>query len=32
MTDDEVHAIYTYLKSVKPVSNMVPNPITPDKM
>lgn len=32
LTNDDVHAIYTYLKSIKPVENIVPNPITPDKM
>lgn len=32
LTDDEVHAIFTYLKNIKPVKNIVPNPITPDRM
>lgn len=32
LTNDEVHAIFTYLKSIKPVNNIVPNPIMPDKM
>ena len=32
LTNDELHSIFTYLKSIKPVKNIVPNPITPDKM
>lgn len=32
LTDDEVHAIYSYIKTLKPVRNVVPEPITPDKM
>jgi mono/diheme cytochrome c family protein len=32
LTNEEVHAIFSYLKSIKPVKNIVPNPITPDKM
>lgn len=32
LTNDEIHAIFTYLKSLKPVKNIVPSPITPDKM
>lgn len=32
LTDEEIHAVFTYLKSIKPVKNIVPNPISPDKM
>lgn len=32
MTDEDVKAIYIYLKSIKPVNNAVPQPIAPDKM
>jgi Cytochrome c len=32
LTNDEIHSIFTYLKSIKPVKNIVPNPVTPDKM
>ena len=32
LTDEEVHAIFSYLKSIKPVNNIVPQPVTPDKM
>ncbi len=32
MVDTDVSAIYAYLKSIKPVKNLVPQPITPDKM
>ncbi|MBX2939798.1 MAG: c-type cytochrome [Ferruginibacter sp.] len=32
LSNDEVHAVYTYLRSIQPVKNLVPNPITPDKM
>ncbi len=32
MTDADVKAMFTYLKSIKPVKNLVPQPITPDKM
>jgi hypothetical protein len=32
MADADVKAIYAYLKSIKPVKNLVPQPITPDKM
>lgn len=32
LTNDEVHSIFAYLKSIKPVKNIVPSPITPDKM
>lgn len=29
MTDDEVKAVFAYLKSIKPISNIVPNPLPP---
>jgi hypothetical protein len=29
MTDDEIKAIFAYLKSIKPISNIVPPPIPP---
>jgi hypothetical protein len=32
LTDDDVNAIFMYLKSIKPVKNIVPPPVTPDKM
>lgn len=32
LPDEEVNAIFAYLKSIKPVKNIVPTPITPDKM
>lgn len=32
LTDDDVNLIFMYLKSIKPVRNIVPQPITPDKM
>ncbi len=32
LTDDEIHAIFSYLKSIKPVKNIVPSAISPDKM
>jgi hypothetical protein len=32
MTDEDVHAVFQYLKSTKPVRNLVPAPITPDKL
>ena len=32
MADADVKAIFAYLKSLKPVKNLVPQPITPDKM
>jgi len=32
LTDEDVHAIFMYLKSIKPVSNIVPQPVSPDKM
>ncbi len=32
LTDEDVNAIFMYLKSIKPVSNIVPQPVSPDKM
>jgi hypothetical protein len=32
MKNEDVEAIYTYLMSTKPVKNVVPAPITPDKI
>lgn len=32
LKDDDVKAIFAYLKSIKPVSNVVPAPIPPDEM
>jgi hypothetical protein len=32
LTDEDVNLIFMYLKSIKPVRNIVPQPITPDKM
>lgn len=32
MTDDDVKAIFTYLKSIKPVKNVVPLPVPPEKI
>lgn len=32
LTNDEIHSIFMYLKSIKPVKNIVPSPVTPDKM
>lgn len=29
MTDDEIKAIFSYLKSIKPISNIVPAPVPP---
>lgn len=29
MTDDELNAIFTYLKSIKPINNLVPQPVPP---
>jgi len=31
-TDQDLKAIYAYLKSIKPIRNEVPQPVTPDKM
>ncbi len=30
--DEDVHAIFTYLKSIKPVSNIVPAPLGPESI
>ncbi len=32
LADEDLHAMFMYLKSLKPVKNIVPQPITPDKM
>lgn len=32
MTDDEIRAIFTYLKSTKPIKNLVPAPLPPVSM
>jgi Cytochrome c len=32
MTDEDVKAIFAYLKSIKPVKNVVPNPVAPGKI
>jgi hypothetical protein len=32
MADEDVKAIFAYLKSIKPVKNIVPNPVAPDKI
>jgi hypothetical protein len=32
LKDDDVHAIFTYLKSIKAVRNVVPAAVSPDKM
>lgn len=32
LKDEDAHAMFMYLKSLKPVKNIVPAPITPDKM
>ncbi|AWW00274.1 c-type cytochrome [Arcticibacterium luteifluviistationis] len=32
LTDEDVSSIFAYLKSIKPVKNSVPAPITPDNM
>ena len=32
MKDEDIKAIFLYLKSIKPIKNIVPSPITPDKM
>jgi mono/diheme cytochrome c family protein len=32
MEDADIKAIFAYLKSIKPVKNLVPQPITPDKI
>jgi hypothetical protein len=32
MKDEDLKAVFAYLKSTKPVKNVVPSPIAPDKM
>jgi uncharacterized protein YlbG (UPF0298 family) len=32
MKDADVEAIYSYLKSIKPVKNVVPSPIPPGEL
>lgn len=32
MKDEDIQAIFAYLKSIKPVDNLVPAPISPDNM
>ncbi len=32
LADEDLHAMFMYLKSLKPLKNIVPQPITPDKM
>ena len=32
LKDEDVHAIYSYLKSIDPVENVVPAPVSPEKM
>ena len=32
LTNEDAHALFIYLKSLKPVKNTVPGPVTPDKM
>lgn len=32
LKDEDVSAIFAYLKSIKPISNVVPQPIPPDQM
>jgi mono/diheme cytochrome c family protein len=32
MKDEDIHAVFTYLKSINPVVNIVPAPISPDNM
>jgi hypothetical protein len=32
LTIYEIHSIFTYLKSIKPVKNIVPSPVIPGKM
>jgi len=32
LKDEDVHAIYTYLKSINPVENVVPGPVSPENM
>lgn len=32
MKDEDIHAIFSYLKSIKPVENVVPSPVSPENM
>lgn len=32
MKETDIHAIFTYLKSIKPVINIVPQPVSPDNI
>jgi hypothetical protein len=32
LKDEDVHAIYSYLKSINPVENVVPAPVSPENM
>lgn len=32
MKDEDIHSIFTYLKSIDPVENIVPAPVSPDQM
>lgn len=32
MKDEDVHAVYSYLKSIHPVENVVPAPVSPENM
>ncbi|HMU44818.1 MAG TPA: c-type cytochrome [Chitinophagaceae bacterium] len=32
MTDEDLEAVYTYLKTIKPVQNIVPGPKSPDEV
>jgi hypothetical protein len=32
LKDEDVSAIFAYLKSIKPVVNVVPQPVPPDQM
>jgi hypothetical protein len=32
MTDDDLKAVFAYLKSLPPIHNLVPEPISPDKL
>jgi hypothetical protein len=32
MTDEDLEAVFTYLQSIPPVNNLVPAPVSPDKL
>ena len=32
MTDEDLKAVFTYLKSLPPVNNLVPAPVSPEKL